>query len=60
MYYHNGINKYIPLDELQNSDDALLRRPNGREELDESGMIQMDPQIDPTLYSTYSPGEGTL
>lgn len=60
LYYHNGINKYIPLDELQNSDDALLRRPNGREELDESGMIQMDPQIDPTLYSTYGPGDPAI
>ena len=60
LYYHNGINKYIPLDELQNSDDALLRRPNGREELDESGMIQMDPQIAPTLYSTYGPGDPAI
>lgn len=54
LYYNGEVNKYIPLDELQASDDAVMRRNNGREELDESGMIQMEPEVSTTLFTTYN------
>lgn len=60
LCYNNDVNKYIPIDELQNSDEALLRRPNGREELDEVGMIQMNPMVNTTLFTTYNPGESDI
>ena len=53
LYYNGEVNKYIPLDELQASENAIVRRPNGREELDESGMIQMEPGVSTTLFTTY-------
>lgn len=53
LYYNGEVNKYIPLDELQASDDAVMRRNNGREELDESGMIQMESEVSTTLFTTY-------
>lgn len=53
LYYNSEVNKYIPLDELQASENAIVRRPNGREELDESGMIQMEPGVSTTLFTTY-------
>lgn len=53
LYYNSDVNKYIPLDELQASENAVVRRPNGREELDESGMIQMEPGVSTTLFTTY-------
>ena len=34
LYYNGEENKYIPLDELQASENAIVRRPNGREEYD--------------------------
>ena len=53
LYYNNNENKYIPIDELQVSEKAVMRRPNGREELDESGLIQMEPDVSTTLFTTY-------
>jgi len=53
LYYNGEVNKYIPLDELQASENAIVRRPNGREELDESGMIQMEAGVSTTLFTTY-------
>ena len=53
LYYNSEVNKYIPLDELQASENAIVRRPNGREELDELGMIQMEPGVSTTLFTTY-------
>lgn len=53
LYYHPEANKYIPLDELLKSTDAVVRRPNGREEIDESGMVQMDTLANTTLFSTF-------
>lgn len=53
LYYNGEENKYIPLDELQASENAIVRRPNGREELDEAGMIKMEPEVNTTLFSTY-------
>ena len=53
LYYNSDVNKYIPLDELQASENAVVRRPDGREELDESGLIQMDPGMSVTFFTTY-------
>lgn len=53
LYYNNNGDEYIPVDELLNSEDAVIRRPNGREELDETGMIIMVPQCNTTLFTTY-------
>lgn len=57
LYYHPVANKYIPIDELQASEDAVMRRPNGREELDASGMVQMAPETSISLFTTYSDGD---
>lgn len=57
LYYHPVENKYIPIDELQASEDAVMRRPNGREELDASGMVQMAPETSISLFTTYSDGD---
>lgn len=54
MYYHNEEGKYIPLSELQHADRAIVRRPNGREELDESGMPLLSPGYSTSLFTTYS------
>lgn len=53
LYYHRDINKYIPTSELLYSTDALSRRPNGREEYDDAGMIIMKPEANTSLFSTY-------
>ena len=34
-------------------DSALLRHPNGREELDEAGMVIMDDNANASLFTTY-------
>ncbi len=57
LYYHSEIDKYIPLDELQAAKGALLLRPNGREELDEAGMVKMEPGASTTLFTTYDEGD---
>lgn len=56
LCYSNSTNTLIPIDELQNADDAVLRRSNGREQLDESGMIMMNPGLNTTLFSSFAPG----
>lgn len=53
LYYNSETNKYIPIDELQASESAVVRRSNGREELDESGLIKMEPEANTTLFTTY-------
>lgn len=52
LYYNSEANKYIPIDELESS-EAIIRRSNGREELDDMGMVQMDPSAETTLFTTY-------
>lgn len=56
LCYSNSANILIPTDELQNADDAVLRRSNGREQLDESGMIMMNTGLNTTLFSSFAPG----
>lgn len=60
LYYHPVENKYIPIDELQASEEAVMRRPNGREELDASGMVQMAPETSISLFTTYSDGDADI
>ena len=60
MYYHNEEGKYIPLGELQTADRAIVRRPNGREELDESGLPVMTPGYPTTLFTTYNDDDEDL
>lgn len=60
LYYNRDIDKYIPIDELMADEGAILRCPNGREELDESGMIIMDDNANTSLFTTYEEGEDGL
>lgn len=60
LYYNSEANKYIPIDELESSEDAIIRRSNGREELDEMGMIQMDPSVETTLFTTYDENDDDI
>lgn len=53
LCYDQESNKYIPADELQNTNDCVVRRPNGREELDVTGMVQKNPLCSTTLLTTY-------
>lgn len=53
LYYNSYIDKYIPLDELQVSSDAILRRTNGREILDEAGLPKMCENANTTFFTTY-------
>lgn len=56
LYYDQDSGKYIPIDEMQNTDDCVIRRPNGREELDVTGMVQKNPLCSTTLLTTYDEG----
>lgn len=60
LYYNKNIDKYIPIDELSADEGALLRHPNGREELDESGMVIMDDNANTSLFTTYDETEEGL
>lgn len=53
LYYNGEVGIYIPVDELQSSEDGVIRRSNDREELDESGMILMNPKFNTALLTTY-------
>ena len=62
LYYDDNNDVYIPVDELLSKDneDAVLRRPNGREELDESGMILMNPQFSTMLFATFTENDNEI
>jgi len=60
LYYNRNIDKYIPIDELAADDNALLRHPNGREILDDSGMVIMDEDVSASLFTTYDESEEGL
>lgn len=53
LAYNKEENKYIPLDELLDSEKAILRKTDGREELDETGMAIIDPGNITALFSSY-------
>lgn len=54
LCYNEEFDKYIPLDELLQAEDAVVRRSNGREELDEMGMLKMIPETNSTFFTTYT------
>ena len=56
LYFDQDSGKYIPVDEMQNFDGCVIRRPNGREELDVTGMVQKEPMCSTTLLTTYDEG----
>lgn len=60
LYYNKIIDKYIPVDELVTDQNSVLRHPNGREELDESGMVIMDDNANTSLFTTYDESEPDL
>lgn len=60
LYYYAEQGKYIPIDELINSSDAVIRRSNGREELDESGLVVMKPGYNTALFTTFDSHSTTL
>ena len=53
MYYHTREQKYIPIDELAAAQDVLLRKSNGREEIDEAGLVVMDEECSTALFTTF-------
>ncbi|MDD7319100.1 MAG: virulence factor SrfB [Prevotellaceae bacterium] len=53
LYYNNEEDVYIPVSELAATENAVVCRSNGREEIDEAGMITMEPDYKATLFSTY-------
>lgn len=62
LYYDGNNGVYIPVDELlsKNNEDAVLRRQNGREELDESGLILMNPQFSTMLLTTFTENDNEI
>lgn len=53
MYYHTREQKYIPIDELIDAQNVLIRKSNGREELDEAGLVVMDEECSTALFTTF-------
>ena len=53
LYYHSEQGIYIPIDELLNSSDAVVRRSNGREELDDTGLVMLKPGYSTALFTSY-------
>lgn len=60
LYFDKDSGKYIPVDEMQNADGCVIRRPNGREELDVTGMVQKEPMCSTTLLTTYDEGNADV
>ena len=56
LYYENNEAVYIPLTELRDSQKTELQ-PNGREELDEAGMMKLRKDESTTLFTTYRDGD---
>ena len=60
LYHHVDDGKYIPLNELNASPEALSRNTTGREIIDETGMVVMDSKTTTTLFSTYEDGDNEI
>jgi len=56
LYYHSNEGIYIPIDELR-KENKILRHPSGREDLDEAGIVKMDPTASTVLFSSYNDGD---
>ncbi|MBQ8462692.1 MAG: virulence factor SrfB [Prevotella sp.] len=59
LYYHSQEGLYIPLSELRQS-DMTEKRPNGREELDDAGLIKMKKDESTALFSSYQDGDSEI
>ncbi len=55
LYYHSQEGVYIPMEELRQSEKMEVR-PNGREELDEAGLMKLKKDEPITTFSVYSDG----
>ena len=53
LQYYNEQGKYIPVVELVQSEDSIVRRANGREDIDEAGMFVICPECNTSLLTTY-------
>lgn len=53
LCYDDKDGKYIPLEELIEAEDAVVRKSNGREELDETGLVKMNPSFNVALLSSF-------
>lgn len=54
LCYNDKTKAYFPVDELCEADGAVRRKANGREELDETGMVFLEPEYNTSLLSVYS------
>lgn len=54
LCYDDKEGKYIPLEELIEAEGAVVRKSNGREELDEAGLVKMDPSFNIALLSSFN------
>lgn len=59
LYYHSGEGVYIPLQEIK-SDGVTVKLPDGRDEIDESGLQKMKPDVASSLYTNYSEEDNEL
>ena len=56
LYYHSQDGVYVPFDELRQS-GKTEKRPNGRDELDDAGLIKMLKDESTALFTTYQDGD---
>ena len=59
LYYHSQEGIYIPITELRQS-DMTEKRPNGREELDDAGLMKMKKDESTALFSSYQDGDSDI
>lgn len=57
LTYNDADGKYVPVSELASSDEAVLYTPDGREELDASGVVRMNPEVSTDDFTSYEAGD---
>lgn len=60
LYHDEDSDRYFPVDELMEDTDAVLRRANGREILDESGMVRLNQDTNTTFFTTYKESDSDV
>ena len=55
LYHHSQDGVYIPMEEIRQSQKMEIR-PNGREDLDEAGLMKLKKDEPTTTFSTYTDG----
>lgn len=53
LCFDNTSQQYIPVDELSMSENAVVRKTNGREEIDEAGLVQIADGCSTALFTTF-------